>query len=98
MITPLAVTRANVWPVSCPDNGLDGVGPFERAPDPRPPPLEGLAVANSTKRSPATKVSRPIETRKLKNPPSRAGRQAGTACRLDFFFICYISYRAETLF
>ncbi len=75
MMTPLGVTRANVRPVSCPDDGLDGVGPFERAPNPRPPPLEGFAVANSTKRSPATTVSRPIE------------RQAGRAgLRVGFLF------------
>ncbi len=69
-MTPLGVTRANVRPVTCPDSGFDRVGPFDRAPNSRRPPLEGFAVANSTKRSPATTVSRPIETRKLKNPPS----------------------------
>jgi len=79
VITPLGVTRANVRPVICPDEGaLDAVGPLERATTPRPLPFVGFAaprrvrpvsadVTNSTRKTLATKARKPIEARRLKN-------------------------------
>jgi hypothetical protein len=88
-IIPLGVTRANVRPASCPEEAALGVvDPFERAPNSRPPPLEGFAslprvrpisadVANSTRNTPAMTVSRPIEARRLKD----------AECEEHFFFM-----------
>jgi hypothetical protein len=73
VITPSGVTRANVRPVSCDDDGALGVsGLFECAPNALPSPLEGFAVTNppkASRKTPATEVSRAI-TRRFKNPPS----------------------------
>src|SRR5205823_13963649 len=67
---------------SCADNGALAAGAsFEWAPNARPSPLEGFASparvrpisadeANSTRKTPATTVSRLIEARKFRNPPS----------------------------
>jgi len=98
-MTPLGVTRANVRPVTCPDEGaLDAVGPLERATTPRPLPFVGFAaprrvrpvsadVTNSTRKTPATKARKPIEARRLKN----------AECEEHLFFMDRISDHAMIL-
>jgi len=86
------VTRANVPPVGCPDKrALDWVDPLEFARNAFPPPLEGFGVTNSTRKMPAINVSRLIETRKLKKPPSPVVRRADVGCRVEFVFIVGVS-------
>jgi len=48
-------------------------------------------VTNSTRKMPAINVSRLIETRKLKNPPSPVPRRADVGCRAEFVFIVGVS-------
>jgi hypothetical protein len=92
MITPSGVTRANVPPVGCPDKrALDWVDPLECARNAFPPPLEGFGVTNSTRKMPAINVSRLIETRKLKKPPSPLLRRTDVGCRVEFVFIVGVS-------
>jgi hypothetical protein len=81
-MTPLDVTRANVWRVTCPDEGgLDAFGAFDRAPEPRRSPLERFAVTSSTRSTPARKAAGAANRRRFK----KADREE------DFFFMAKIS-------
>jgi hypothetical protein len=87
VITPSAVTRANVRLVGCSDEAAPGaVDPVERAPNPKPPPLEEL-VTNSARETPATRASRLIEARRLKK----------VECEAHFFFMDQISDKPTIL-
>jgi hypothetical protein len=48
-------------------------------------------VTNSTRKMPTINVSRLIETRKLKKPPSPLLRRADVGCRVEFVFIVGVS-------
>src|SRR4029077_14437153 len=48
-------------------------------------------VTNSTRKMPAISVSRLIETRKLKKPPSPVLGRADVDCRVEFVFIVGVS-------
>jgi hypothetical protein len=100
VIIPLGATRANIRAAGCADNGaLAAGGSSEWAPNARPSPLEGFASparvrpisadeANNRRKTPATTVSRLIEARKFRNPPSpirlrvdRPGRGRGAGSK-----------------
>jgi hypothetical protein len=82
MITPSCVTRAKVRPVSCDDGSVPGVsGLFVYVPDALLSPLVGFAVMSSATKTPAMKVSKPIEARRLKE----------AECEAHFFFMDQVS-------
>src|SRR5260370_143863 len=66
--------RGATWPNRREPKGADA---FENVPPPRPPLLEGFAVANSARKTPARTTNRPAKGRRLKKAD----------CEVDFLFI-----------